>query len=240
MDTIKVTLADTKMIAHRGVSGLEMENTAAAFVAAGNRSYFGVECDIHVTLDKKIVVIHDSNTARVALNDTELTVEDMTFDELRELKLKNFHGEVRRDNIIPTLAEYVDICKRYGKICVIELKNRFAPEDIRLVVDELEEIGYLDGVIFISFSWENMVCLRELLPNANLQFLCNDVTDEIIDNINRYSMDIDVRHISLTHQLVEKLHNNGRLINCWTVDDPERAKELAEWGVDFITSNILE
>ena len=50
MNTIKLNTTGTnvKMIAHRGLSGLEAENTCAAFVAAGNREkYFGIECDIH-------------------------------------------------------------------------------------------------------------------------------------------------------------------------------------------------
>jgi hypothetical protein len=43
MNTTKIDSRKTKMIAHRGVSGIECENTAAAFVAAGNRSYYGIE-----------------------------------------------------------------------------------------------------------------------------------------------------------------------------------------------------
>ena len=43
MDTIKIEKKNTLMVAHRGVSGLEKENTLAAFIAAGNRSYYGVE-----------------------------------------------------------------------------------------------------------------------------------------------------------------------------------------------------
>lgn len=39
MNTISIDSKNVQIIAHRGVSGLEMENTAAAFVAAGNRSY---------------------------------------------------------------------------------------------------------------------------------------------------------------------------------------------------------
>ena len=41
------------MIAHRGVSGLELENTCAAFVAAGNRSYFGIETDGKVIFENR-------------------------------------------------------------------------------------------------------------------------------------------------------------------------------------------
>ena len=43
MDTIKIHSGSTRMIAHRGLSGLETENSIPAFVAAGNRSYYGVE-----------------------------------------------------------------------------------------------------------------------------------------------------------------------------------------------------
>ena len=43
----------TRMIAHRGASCLECENTAAAFIAAGNRSYWGMETDIFRTIDRQ-------------------------------------------------------------------------------------------------------------------------------------------------------------------------------------------
>ena len=46
MNTIKFDKKNVKVIAHRGLSGIETENTNSAFVAAGNRSYFGIETDI--------------------------------------------------------------------------------------------------------------------------------------------------------------------------------------------------
>lgn len=240
MDTVKFDSKNVSMVAHRGVSGLEMENTAAAFVGAANRSYFGIECDIHVTLDKKLVVIHDSNTARVALDDIGITVEESNLADIRKVALKNFRGEARGDLIIPTLAEYIDICKRYGKACVIELKNRFENDDIRMLIDEINAIGYLDSVIFISFSWENMTDLRRLLPSQPMQFLCHDITEEVLARLDRFNMDVDVSQKHLTKEKIDAVHAHGRLINTWTVDDPERGAELALWGVDYITSNILE
>ena len=57
MNTIKFeNKGNIKMIAHRGVSGLERENTCPAFVAAGVKSYFGIETDVFVTLDEKYIV----------------------------------------------------------------------------------------------------------------------------------------------------------------------------------------
>ena len=65
MNTVKFDKKETKIIAHRGLSGIEKENTNAAFVAAGNRSYFGIETDIHVTKDGRIVVIHDDMDLKI-------------------------------------------------------------------------------------------------------------------------------------------------------------------------------
>ena len=109
MDTIHIDSRGVKMVAHRGVSGLEKENTASAFVAAGNRSYFGIETDVHRTLDGQFVVIHDDNTARVAID--SLDVEKTTFETLRALRLCDTDGEKGRADLrIPTLREYVRIC----------------------------------------------------------------------------------------------------------------------------------
>ena len=94
MNTIKIQHGNTRMVAHRGVSKLEKENTCAAFVAAGNRSYFGIETDIHPTLDGKIVCIHDSNTQRVAQDSVD--VEQTAFDALRAIVLNDIDHQKGR------------------------------------------------------------------------------------------------------------------------------------------------
>ena len=55
MNTIKFNKKNTQIVAHRGLSGIEVENTNSAFVAAGNRSYYGIETDIHRTKDGRFV-----------------------------------------------------------------------------------------------------------------------------------------------------------------------------------------
>ena len=130
MNTIKITAScKPRMIAHRGVSGLETENTNAAFVAAGNRSYYGIETDVHRTLDGNFVIIHDDTTARVAVDN--LRVEESTYDTLRGLLLKQKDGVKGRTDIrIPNLQEYIGICKYYEKAAVLELKNHMEREDV--------------------------------------------------------------------------------------------------------------
>ena len=92
------------------MSGLEMENTASAFVAAGQRSYFGIETDVHRTADGQFIIIHDDNTKRVAGD--EMIVEQTSFRTLRSLRLLDTDGQQGRgDLILPSLREYISICK---------------------------------------------------------------------------------------------------------------------------------
>lgn len=235
MQTVKIDRENTQLIAHRGLSGIEPENTQSAFVAAGKRDYFGIETDVHVTADKRFVVIHDNTTERVSRKN--INIEKSTFDEIRKIRLNGkrffeFHQ-------IPSLEEYIEICKEYRKKSVIELKNKFTADDIKRLIEEIKALHYLDNVIFISFSFNNMIVLRELLPKQSLQFLCAEINGDVIKKLNDYSLDVDVSHIKLTKKDIDEVHSNNHLINVWTVDRRERAEELISYGVDFITTNIL-
>ncbi|MBO5326776.1 MAG: hypothetical protein J6A84_01485 [Clostridia bacterium] len=242
MDTIKIR-AEKKplMIAHRGCSGLERENTNAAFVAAGNRSYWGIETDVHKTADGKYIVIHDDTTARVALDD--MIVEKTSFDTLRRLTLLNKYSDQkdRADLMLPSLEEYISICKYYEKEAVLELKNAFEEADIYEICEIIDGLGYLDHVIFISFCYDNLVYLRRKYPNQQAQFLLSrKVPMNWMDMLKAENLDLDVNQVVLTKEIVDMCHKNGIKVNVWTVDDKERAEEIASWGVDMITSNILE
>lgn len=250
MNTININKKNVLMVAHRGVSGLEPENSIPAFVAAGNRSYYGVETDVHVTSDGKFVVIHDDQTGRVAGDN--ISVEQSSYDLLKKLNLYDIcrmetnagitgaEKGKRADLMIPSLADYVNICKKYNKKCVLELKNPFEPEDIVRLVEEIKELDYLDGIIFISFSYENMVALRELLPRQPLQFLTSNADEDLVERLNKYGLDLDINYKVLTKELLDAVHAEGHKVNVYTCDNKEDAERLIDWGVDFITSNILE
>ena len=237
-DTIHVNLPGVKMVAHRGVSGLERENTCSAFVAAGNRSYFGVETDIHRTADGRYIVYHDDNLVRL-LGD-ERVVEEMTFDELRALRLTDLDGHARGDLLLPTLEEYVHICKKYDKDCVLEIKNHFEPEDIDNVIAIIRGIGWLERTVFISFDLPNMICIREKLPQQRAQYLVSTFGDDLLSILTQNHLDLDIKYSSLSAEQVRACHEAGIEVNVWTVNEAADAERLAGYGVDFITSNILE
>ncbi len=238
-DTIKISAASTLMVAHRGLSGIERENTASAFVAAGNRSYFGIETDIWRTSDGRFVCNHDGNALRVG--GVNVAMEPTPWTLLREVILYDTDGtHDRYDLRLPSLENYISICKKYGKVCVLELKSLFTPEETAAFIDIIKGYDYLDGTIFISFHYDDLLHVRAILPDQRCQYLTGDNSDALIERLKADRLDIDIAHPALNKERIDAMHAAGLTVNCWTVDDPARAEELVSFGVDMITTNILE
>jgi 5'(3')-deoxyribonucleotidase len=64
--------------------------------------------------------------------------------------------------------------------------------------------------------------------------------DHIYMGARKDKIDVGINHTWLTRADVEKIHEAGLTVNCWTVDTRFRAMQLVSWGVDYITSNIIE
>ena len=192
--------------------------------------------------DKKFVVIHDEDTARVSGNVHNVNVETSDFKEIENITLPDVGGSaVRRDIRVPLLAEYIEICKKYEKICVLEVKNHFDFADLEKMVEEISALGYIENVIFISFDFENCTNLRKMLPNNKIQWLTGkEISEETADMLRENNLDLDIHYKKLSKESIDVLHSKGIKINCWTCDSAEDAQRLASFGVDFITTNILE
>ena len=164
------------------------------------------------------------------------------YRDIQAILLPDRDGSCTRQDLrIPLLAEYVRVCKRYEKVCVLELKNPFLREDIENIIEIVRGEEYLSNVIFIAFSLENCTQLRELLPGQRIQWLLSQPVDEKVkQTLLQHHLDIDLDYLYMSKALVEELHAGHIKVNCWTCNDSGTAGELIAMGVDFITTNILE
>ena len=239
MNTIKFDKKSTLVIAHRGLSGIEVENTCSAFVAAGNRSHYGVETDIHRTKDGRFIVGHDDNLGRIA--GEEIFLEKTSLKVLQSVVLFDKDGTKNREDLRPcTLENYLSIVKKYEKHAVLELKSDFTDEEIEKIIEIVKSFDYLENLTFISFNYENLVKVRKVLPNQSAQYLFWKVTDEEIERLKRDKIDVDVWCKELIKEQIDACHAAGLKVNCWTVDTKDEGEKFASWGIDYITSNILE
>jgi glycerophosphoryl diester phosphodiesterase len=235
MDSIKlINNKKPMMIAHRGLSGIKLENTSEAFKLAASHTYYGIETDVHVTKDKKFIVCHDDNILRVS--GVDMVIEDSLYDDLKKIKLYN--GEY-----LPDLDEYICICKSENKIAVLELKNSMEENMIKECIDIIEKLDYIDNTIIISFDPHNIFLVNRI-SNVKTQYLCNlnNMLEQYmaIYFARNEKCDVDVNYRNVTKFFVDECHKNGVKVNVYTVDSVEDANKMIEYGVDFITSNILE
>ena len=153
MNTVKIDKKSTQVIAHRGLSGIEVENTNAAFIAAGNRSYYGIETDIYRTNDGKLVINHDGNLNRIAGED--IFVEKTSLATLQSIVLYDKDGvKDRMDLRLSTPENYLKICKKYEKHSVLELKSEFTMEEIKQIIDVVKSYDYLEN--YMSYVWKEV------------------------------------------------------------------------------------
>ena len=228
-----------KFIAHRGYSKLELENTKEAFLAAANRSYFGIETDVVKTKDGYFVLFHDDDLVRLASDDRK--VRDLTYQELLSISLNQKGTYHTYDYHIPTLKEYLRICKHYNKYPVIELKWGLTEEDVDSIMALIIEEDMYDKSMIICYTYSVILYLKHKYPTYHIQYLLGMLfSEEVISKCLADLVSIDLRHDLVSKELVDRFHEKGLEVNVWTVDDKTICKQMNEYGVDYITTNILE
>lgn len=237
MDTIKVEKKKTLMVAHRGLSGLERENSMNAFVAAVNRSYYATECDIHLTKDKVFVICHDDHTRRVS--NFDVVIKETTYEDLQKVRLNGFNSDMPdRYLYLPTLLEYLQLHRKYNKQCVVEVKCPLSNEEVDMLLSLVND--YLDLITFISFNLDNLIKIRDRNQDIRIQFLTSSYDDSLIPLLKQNKLDIDINYQALSLEIIQAFHEAKIFVNAWTINDKLVAEKLIDWGIDFITTNILE
>jgi glycerophosphoryl diester phosphodiesterase len=170
-----------------------------------------------------------------------MIVENESYDKIKEVMLYGVNDTINHVHLrVPLLEEYLDCCKKYNKICVIEFKFLFSKENIYKVIDIIKSYDYLDNCIFISFIYENLEVLRELDNNLKLQYLMSSWDMDKINKCLEKNLDLDILYTEITKERVDFMHSHNLVVNVWTVNDKEKGEYLVDCGVDFITTNILE
>ncbi|MDD3126191.1 MAG: glycerophosphodiester phosphodiesterase family protein [Candidatus Izemoplasmatales bacterium] len=239
MNTVKIDKYFKGMIAHRGLSGIETENTINAFLAAANRSYFGIECDVYASKDGKIIITHDDTLLRLGM--LNLYIPSFRYEEIKKFGLIDRKSGNLSDNIcIPLLSEYLQICKSYKKHGFVELKDNLSFDNLDDIVAQIGQFGQNDHISLIAFSEKYLTYVRKNFPDIDLYLLAEKINDKIIDYCERHRINLDVRYDVLDETSIKRLHLSGLKVGVWTVDDKETAEKLIKLGVDYVTSNILE
>ncbi|MFE1931150.1 glycerophosphodiester phosphodiesterase [Streptomyces sp. NPDC059474] len=213
-------------IGHRGVMGVEPENTLRSFVRAEHEGMDVIELDLHLSKDGALVVMHDADVDRTT--DGKGPISDFTLAELRELDA----GEGER---IPVFEEVVDAVKAPLQA---EIKDTAAA---RALAEVLAGRDLLDRVDVLSFHDEALAEIRTLLPTARTALVASRYGLDVIDRAHAVDAGMLVLNIRrATLELVERAHAAGLRVIGWTVNTPDHLKLVRGLRLDGATTDFPE
>ena len=229
-----------KYIGHKGYSDIAPENTLPSFEKCGIYGFWGCECDLRETSDGKFVIIHDSTIDRT-MNGTG-NVCDFTLAQLRDYNIDYGNNISKYNNIkIPTLEEYLLVCKKYGMKPIIEVKSLNSDNSYENLINQFKKY-YDENEYFLMSDNETILRkLREINKNISLGFLCN-LNKSSIDwypQLLGEKLTICSHYGVVTKELVEYAHTKGVKVLVWTVDDVSVLNNMVYYGVDYIVTNKL-
>jgi glycerophosphoryl diester phosphodiesterase len=223
------------VVAHRGASVEQPENTIAAFEAAIDAGADAVEFDVRLTVDGHAVVMHDPDVSRTT--DATGLVSEMTLEEVRKLG-------------VPTLEEALRCLS--GRAGVdIEIKNLPGEPDftpgrepaVEATLAALDRLAFSGQVIVSSFNPASIAHSRALRPDVPSGLLtayeveADDALVRATSQGHSWVLPFVSTVLSAHDRFAERVHRSGALLGVWIADDPSTARKLFELGVDAVATN---
>lgn len=222
------------VVAHRGASARETENTIEAFRAAIEDGAGGIELDVRLSADREVVVFHDEDLARLAGRPER--VDRLRLAELRRVELAGG----RR---IPTLAETLEELGR-GPLINVEIKSPGLGREAPITLATARELGRAgDGhrILVSSFDPVALAILRARAPRLERALLFHGKLSRPLREAWSAPL-LDLRAVHPDSSLViparlARWRRRGYRVNVWTVDEEPEIRALAALGVDGIVTN---
>ncbi|GAU67287.1 putative glycerophosphoryl diester phosphodiesterase [Streptomyces sp. NBRC 110611] len=213
-------------IGHRGIMGVEPENTLRSFVRAEREGLDVIELDLHLSKDGTLVVMHDAEVDRTT--DGTGPVAERTLAELRELDA----GQGER---IPVFEEVLTAVRAPLQA---EIKDVAAA---RTLAEVLRDRDLADRVEVISFHDEALATVRTLLPGVRTALVGEWYGADVVDRaqaVGATTLSLEIRRLTL--ELVEQAHAAQLKVLGWTVNTHDQLRLARGLGLDGVVTDRPE
>ena len=228
-------------IGHRGC-GYEPENTLLAFKKAISLGVDMVECDVRLTKDQRLVVIHDETVDRTTNGGGKVT--NLTLEQIKTL-------DAGKGEKVPTLEEVIDLVKGKCKLN-IEIKDALTAKKVVQLVRQKKfeketlissnHVTVLQEIKTIKTALVYRAAKRRWILACRMSFcrlILPHVRKLILEKAKlAKTKTIHLNYFLATKKTIDYFKQRGFIVGVWTVDDQQRIKKLQELGVDNIITNF--
>ncbi|MCY8056801.1 glycerophosphodiester phosphodiesterase [Bacillus inaquosorum] len=231
----------TKIFAHRGASGQFPENTMLAFEKGIEAGADGIELDVQLTKDGRIVVIHDERLDRT----TSLKgfVKDTAYDVIKTANAAANHNQTDSDIKVPLLEDVLSWAEKKNFLINIELKNsviRYEGMEEK-VLEVVKRFNIEERIILSTFNHESLALCARIAPHIERAVLTSDVlyqADRYITSIPASGYHPKLNSPATADKVLKKMRNSSIKVRPYTVNRPEDMKHLIEAGADGIFTDF--
>lgn len=227
-----------KIIAHRGFHASEgaARNSLNALKAAQEAKLWGSECDIQLTKDGEVLVVHGPSHPGTKGANPKVNVNRSTKEKVQAILLES--GET-----VPTLEEYLQqMTQSKNTKLIIEIKNQLTPtletdivEKTLALVAKYKLENEVEYIAFRPFvCWE----LARLAPEGTkIAYLNGDYAPQYCKAMGCAGIDYNYKTLKKRKQWIKQAHKLGMYVNAWTVNKDEDIRWCIQNNVDYITTD---
>ena len=240
------TVADSsyqipRIIGHRGAAKAAPENTLAGLREARRQGAAWVEVDAKLTADNAIILLHDDLVDRTS--NGKGAAAQMTFDEIRALDAGSWLAPAFASVQVPTLEETVRELISLGLNCNFEIKPCPGRELVtaELVMRELQRLWPVQAPkpLISSFAYASLEVAHRLAPEFPRAVLVEEVPENwraLCEGVAAIALNPWQK--TLTTEWTKAVKKAGYKVISYTVNETPRARELFDWGVDAVFSDV--
>lgn len=229
---------ETLVFGHRGAKDYAPMNTIEAFELALKQGAIGIELDVHRSKDGYPVIVHDFTIDATTSGTGRVT--DKTLAELKALDAGSWFDASFAGAQVPTLDEVFEAVGD-ALLVNVEIKSMSADTDgvEQVVADCIARHNMGERVLVSSFNPMTLKRFREIMPNVMIGFLYSSGmeidTESMMEGFAHEARHPYFKMIDADYMAWAK--SNNYYVNTWTVNDPEKAKELKALGVNCIITD---
>jgi len=231
-----------RAIAHRGAGTLAPENTLAALRVAVARGWRMVEYDVKLSADGVPVLLHDATLDRTT--DGTGKAAALPYASLALLDAGSWHSPEFAGEPVPSLRAVARYSLACGLASNVEIKpspdtDRITGEQTARAIQTLWQNAA--PPLLSSFSDIALAAAQRTAPGLPRALLIEaDLPSDWRTRAQRLGcVAINLNERVVTQQTVHAVHEAGLRLVVWTVNDPDRARQLLNWGVDAIVTDAL-
>lgn len=232
-----------RVAAHRGGGALAPENTLAAIDTGARFGQRMVEFDVKLSADGVPFLLHDDTLERTT--NGAGPARALRYDELARLDAGAWFDPAFAGQRLPTFGQAAARCRRLGLHANVEIKPCAGRETEtgRLVAAHAARFWQDAAVppLLSSFSFEALRAAREAVPELPRGLLFTTLPPDWRAQVDALGcQSLHAYHEVFTERLVRELRADGLHLLAYTVNDPVRARQLLEWGVDILCTDRID